>query len=116
MACYNALRPNGLQDKRVFAISIYNEALAMAIRAGAPLASYSIDRRCLHDYMTSLTDESTNALMCLLYARRYTHVHGAKQNHIAMRPLLHKDFGAKTAEPSTHVLQRGKTMLSSCLV
>ena len=51
MVHYNALRPNGLQDKRVLAISIYNEGIAMAIRRGAPLASYSIDRRCLNEYM-----------------------------------------------------------------
>ena len=79
IACYNALRPNGLKDKRVMAISIYNEGIAMAIRRGAPLASYSIDRRCLNAYMKSVTHEITNALICLLHAGRYTHVHGAKE-------------------------------------
>ena len=43
------LRPNETKDSRVLAFSVYNEAIAIAVRQGAPLASYSIDRRCLKD-------------------------------------------------------------------
>ena len=40
-------RPVAPYDESVLAMSVYNEGLALAIRRGAPLASYSIDRRCL---------------------------------------------------------------------
>ena len=76
---FRALRPNGFDDKFVLALSVYNEGIATAIRKGAPLASYSIDRRCLKEYIISLTHEGTNALVCLLCARRLTHVHGGKK-------------------------------------
>ena len=76
MSCFQALRPHMGTDARVLALSVYNESLAIAVRRGAPLASYSIDRRCLKEYMTSLTHPDANALVCLLCARRFTHVHG----------------------------------------
>lgn len=60
---FHALRPNAYNDERLFAVSVYNEGIALAIRRGAPLASYSIDRRCLKSYMTSLTHSDTNALV-----------------------------------------------------
>ena len=41
------LRPVVPPDEKALAMSVYNEGLAIAIRRGAPLASYSIDRRCL---------------------------------------------------------------------
>ena len=41
------LRPVSPYDDKILAISVYSEGLALAIRRGAPLASYSIDRRCL---------------------------------------------------------------------
>ena len=87
MTCFQALRPNVRSDARVSALSVYKEGIAIAVRKGAPLASYSVDRRCLKEYMTSLTHPGTNALVCLLCAR-FAHVHGEAENKIAMRPLL----------------------------
>ena len=39
----------------ILALSIYNESLTIAIRRGAPLASYSIDRKCSNSYMKHVT-------------------------------------------------------------
>ena len=108
MTCFQALRPNVCSDARVLAMSVYNEGIAIAVRKGAPLASYSIDRRCLKEYMTSLTYPSTNALVCLLCARRFTHIHRATDNKIAMRPLITKVRDVKTLELSTRLLNLEK--------
>ena len=75
MTCFQALRPTVRSDERALALSVYNEGIAIAVRKGASLASYSIDRRCLKESMTSLTHPNTNALVCLLCARRFAHVH-----------------------------------------
>ena len=47
----------------ILALFIYNESLAIAIRRGAPLASYSIDRRSLQEYMKHLPHPDTAALI-----------------------------------------------------
>ena len=46
--------------------SVYNESIAVAIRSGAPLASDSIDRRCLASYMQDLNSAETCSLICFL--------------------------------------------------
>ena len=43
---FHALKFVHCKDSEVVALSMYNEGIATAIRQGAPLASYSIDRRC----------------------------------------------------------------------
>ena len=48
MECFEALRPCAFDDTNNLALSVYNGGIAMAVRRGAPLASYSIDRKCLH--------------------------------------------------------------------
>jgi hypothetical protein len=88
MGCFEALRPCVFEDKHNLALSVYNEGIAMAVRRGAPLASYSIDRKCLHAYMQHLTNADTNALVCFVRARRFLHVSGGKNNEIALRSLL----------------------------
>ena len=80
---------------------MYNEAIAIAVRRGAPLASYSIDRQCLRYYMTSSTHPGTHALVCLHSARRFAHIHGAKDYTIALRPLLSKVRDGTSNELST---------------
>ena len=54
-------------------MSIYNEALAEKIREGAPLASYSIDRRALTQFSEALQDRSVSAPMCFLCGCIYMH-------------------------------------------
>ena len=43
--------------------SAYNESIAVAIRKGAPLASYSINRRCMTNYVRDLVKDNTCALI-----------------------------------------------------
>ena len=66
----------------VIALSVYNESLAIAIRRGAPFASYSIDRTCLRAYATHLTHSDTATLICFSCARKFPCVHGATINPI----------------------------------
>ena len=54
------------REKQVLVLSVYNEGLAIAIRRGAPLASYSIDRKCLREYTQHATDSNTQAAVCHL--------------------------------------------------
>ena len=73
-------------------MSVYNEALAIAIRRGAPLVSYSIDRRCLRQYVQHSTDASTQASVCLVCAQRFVNVSGVeKYKQIEYMPLLTRD-------------------------
>ena len=60
----------------------------MAVRRGAPLASFSIDRKCLQQYTYHLTNSDTKSLVCFVCARRFVHVSGDKNNDIELRALL----------------------------
>ena len=46
----------------------YNEAIAVKVRDGAPLASYSIDRRCLRKAAEATGDTNIQALICFMCA------------------------------------------------
>ena len=73
----DALREtNGTQaaEEETLTASAYNESIAIAIRKGAPLASYSIDRRCVTNYVRDLVKYDTCALICLVCARRFSYV------------------------------------------
>ena len=59
------------EDEALLA-SVYNESIATAIRKGAPLASYSIDRRCMQNYVPDLVKDDTCALVCIVCARRFS--------------------------------------------
>lgn len=76
MEAFTHLRPVAPRDANMLVMSVYNEALAIAIRRGAPLASYSIDRRCLRQYVQHATDANTYAAVCFVCARRFVHVSG----------------------------------------
>ena len=69
-------------------VSVYNEGIAIAIRKGAPLASYSIDRRCLQQYMQNLVSKGTGTSVCFTCARKFPHIEGTQRNPIRMYPLL----------------------------
>ena len=88
MQAYKALKPVHHKDEITLALSIYNEGIAIAIRRGAPLASYSIDRKCLLEYNKHLTHENTGASVCFTCARKFPRVHGTKNNPIKFYPLL----------------------------
>ena len=85
---YRALKPVHRKDAGVLALSMYNEGIAIAIRRGAPLASYSIDRKCLREYNTHLTHEDTGTSVCFTCARKFPRVHGTKNNPIKYYPLI----------------------------
>ena len=76
----------------------------MVVRRGAPLASYAIDRKCLHEYMQHLNNVDTNALVCFVCARRFLHVSGVKNNEIALRSLLTCEVDGSTFESSICLL------------
>jgi hypothetical protein len=38
-------------------LSAYNEVIATAIRNGAPLVTYAIERRCIGNYMDATTEQ-----------------------------------------------------------
>ena len=100
MECFQVLRPCVFDTEHVLAFSVYNEGIAMAVRRGAPLASYSIDRKCLNQYMHHLTNADTNASVCCVCARRCLHVRGGKNNEIELRPLLTYEIDRSTLQMS----------------
>ena len=53
-------------DERIAAV--YNEAVATKTRMGAPLASFSIDRKCLKKGAHAMEDGKIEGLVCFLCA------------------------------------------------
>ena len=51
----------------------YNEAIAIKVRQGAPLASYSIDRKCLRKASIATSGDNIQALICFICARVFPH-------------------------------------------
>ena len=74
MEAYRQYKTMMYDNDAVLALSISNESLPIAIRRGAPLASYSIDRRCLQACVTHLTHSET-ATFVFLAALDNFHVH-----------------------------------------
>ena len=100
---YRALKTVYSKDEAALALSIYNEGIAIAVRQGAPLASYSIDRRCMLQYNLHLNDQNTCALVCFVCARKFPRVHGVKSNPIKYYSLLsmkstNDDVGGRDAK------------------
>ena len=65
--------------------SVYNESIAIATRKGAPVASYSIDRRCIENYVRDLTSKDTCALICFCCARRFPYM--PQKRHMKIRKV-----------------------------
>ena len=65
--------------------SVYNESIAIATRKGAPVASYSIDRRCMTNYVRDLVSDDTCGLICFACARRFPHV--PQKRHMNIKEL-----------------------------
>ena len=68
MECFEALRSCVFEDKEGLALSVYNEGIAMAVRRGAPLALYSINRKWLHEYICSISLAPIRTPWCVLNA------------------------------------------------
>ena len=64
-----ALLPKMHSEAEQYSAS-YEEAIAVAVRRGAPLAAYSIDQRCLYNYASCLGDGGPQSLVCFSCARR----------------------------------------------
>ena len=64
-ACGRAVHGGSSQDALTAA---YHEAISTVVRRGAPLAAWSIDRRCLYNYMAALGDDAVESLICFCCA------------------------------------------------
>ena len=62
--------------------SAYNEAIVVAIRRGAPLASLAIDRRSLYTCCQGVRDDTVETLVCFWCERRFPYRRTASQNPI----------------------------------
>ena len=60
----------GVKSPDILLMRVYSESIAIATRKDAPVASYSIDRRCMMNYVRDLVSEDTCALICFSCARR----------------------------------------------
>ena len=68
-----------LEHRRMAA---YSEAISTAVRKGAPTASYSIDRRCLHNYASATRGEAVQALICFFCGCVYPRIEARRVNEI----------------------------------
>jgi hypothetical protein len=66
------------RPERLGVASIYNEAIGIKVRLGAPVATLAIDRRALYNYTQGLGDDKVASLICWCCARRYPYVEGRK--------------------------------------
>ena len=73
--------PKHFREEECFA-SCYNEAIALKIREGAPLASYAIDRRCLRKAAEATAGEAMQVLICFFCACVYTRAGACKLRDI----------------------------------
>ena len=86
--------------------SVYNEAIAVVARRGAPLATGSIDRRSLKNFVGAFVGEGIQSLVCFSCARRFPRVATWRKNDIDWITVLnHVDIcasvGAAEPNPST---------------
>ena len=63
-------------------IGVYNQAIAMKTRQGAPQASYSIDRKCLRKAALATSGDNIQSLVCFLCACVYPHRRGSSSNRL----------------------------------
>ena len=65
-AASELLSPMHKEVERITAV--YNEAIGINVREGAPLASYSIDRKCLRKGAEATAGDNVQALVCFFGA------------------------------------------------
>ena len=63
--------------------AVYQEGIAEEIRAGPPLAMYSIDRRCLRSYYDATKKGEIEAPICFFCAFVYVRAGQCKSNDIS---------------------------------
>jgi hypothetical protein len=91
------------KKERIFAA--YNEAIAVKVREGAPLASYSIDRRCLRKYAEATSGDQIQAPICFVRACICPRGSALANNPIERRrPKLHPDLFFFSDEKTTQSL------------
>ena len=79
----SVLKQSSGESEKVCVASAYQEAIAVAIRRGAPLASYSIDRRSLFNASQGLRSDTVESLVCFWCSRRYPYRRTASANEIS---------------------------------
>ena len=79
----STLQQTSNESEKVCFSSAYQEAIAIAIRRGAPLASYSIDRRSLFNASQGLRSDTVEALICFWCSRRFPYRRTASANEIS---------------------------------
>jgi hypothetical protein len=89
--------------ERIFAT--YNEAIAIKVREGAPLATYSIDRRCLRKYAEATSGDQIEAPISFLCACMCPRGSAFARNPIEWRrPKLHQNLLFFSGEKTTQSL------------
>ena len=85
--------------------SIVNEAIATKIRKGAPFACNSIDRRALASFTGTLTDATTESLVCVSCACVFPRVATQRRHRISWEPAFDggRFLGSLSAEETKHI-------------
>ena len=85
--------PVSQDDERVRMFSAYCEALALKVRQGPPLDTYSIDRRAILNYNSAAADDQIHSLICFSCARRFPHMKclGDKNEIAWQRPVTSRE-------------------------
>ena len=86
--------------------SVYNEAIAVVARRGAPLATGSINRRSLKNFVHAFDGECILCLVCFSCARRFPRVATWRKNDIDWVTILNNvdvcaSVSATEPNPST---------------
>jgi hypothetical protein len=91
-----------VNSPNILLMSVYSESIAIATRKDAPVASYSIDRRCMMNHVRDLVSEDTCALICFSCARRFPYVPHTKK-HKNLKVKLLERVAEDEVENSTFV-------------
>jgi hypothetical protein len=74
--------------------AVYNEAIGIKVRQGAPLASFAIDRKCVRRASLARDGDKVEASICFFCACIHPHMEGNRNQHIKWtRPLDPRDNG-----------------------
>ena len=74
LAAVTQLMNPSSDSEEVRMLSAYNESIAMKIRQGAPLDTYSIDRRAILNYSKAAADDQIYMPICFSCARRFPYM------------------------------------------
>ena len=89
MSAVTRLMPASADPENVRLFSAYCEAIAVKTRQGAPLDTYSMDRRAILKYNEAVADDQVHMLICFSCAMRYPYVQSfGKKNEIQWQTAL----------------------------